>query len=59
MGEIGLQHEGLSPSDPSVDAHFALAEELDVPVAIHMETGGSGPVSEAGPRPVELTARVG
>jgi predicted TIM-barrel fold metal-dependent hydrolase len=42
MGEIGLQYEGLSPSDPSVDAYFALAEELDIPVAIHMGTGGSG-----------------
>jgi len=26
MGEIGLQYEGISPSDPSVDAYFALAE---------------------------------
>jgi len=42
MGEIGLQYQGLSPSDPSVDQYFALAEELDVPVAIHMGTGGSG-----------------
>ena len=42
MGEIGLQYEGISPSDPSVDGYFALAEELDVPVAIHMGTGGSG-----------------
>ena len=42
MGEIGLQYEGLSPSDPSVDQYFALAEELDTPVAIHMGTGGSG-----------------
>jgi len=42
MGEIGLQYEGLSPSDPSVDQFFALAEELDIPVAIHMGTGGSG-----------------
>jgi len=42
MGEIGLQYEGISPSDPSVDQFFALAEELDVPVAIHMGTGGSG-----------------
>lgn len=42
MGEIGLQYEGLSPSDPSVDQDFALAEELDIPVAIHMGTGGSG-----------------
>ncbi len=42
MGEIGLQYEGVSPSDPSVDKYFALAEELDIPVAIHMGTGGSG-----------------
>jgi uncharacterized protein len=42
MGEIGLQYEGISPSDLSVDAYFALAEELDFPVAIHMGTGGSG-----------------
>lgn len=42
MGEIGLQYEGLSPSDLSVDKYFALAEQLDIPVAIHMGTGGSG-----------------
>jgi uncharacterized protein len=42
MGEIGLQYEGISPSDPSVDQYFALAEELDIPVGIHMGTGGSG-----------------
>jgi uncharacterized protein len=49
MGEIGLQYEGLSPSDPSVDRYFALAEELDVPVAIHMGTGGSGRANVATP----------
>jgi len=42
MGEIGLQYDGISPSDMSVDRYFALAEELDIPVAIHMGTGGSG-----------------
>lgn len=42
MGEVGLQYQGISPSDPSVDAYFALAEELDIPVGIHMGTGGSG-----------------
>ncbi len=49
MGEIGLQYEGLSPSDPSVDKYFALAEELDIPVAIHMGTGGSGRANIATP----------
>ncbi len=42
MGEIGLQYEGISPSDPTVDEYFALAEELDIPVGVHMGTGGSG-----------------
>ena len=42
MGEIGLQYQNLSPSDPSVDQYFALAEQLDIPVGIHMGTGGSG-----------------
>lgn len=42
MGEIGLQYQNISPSDPGVDKYFALAEELDIPVAIHMGTGGSG-----------------
>jgi len=50
MGEIALQYEGISPSDPSVDAYFALAEELDVPVAIHMGTGGSGRANVAMPK---------
>ena len=49
MGEIGLQYEGLSPSDMSVDQYFALAEELDIPVAIHMGTGGSGRANIAMP----------
>ena len=49
MGEIGLQYEGVSPSDPSVDQYFALAEELDIPVAIHMGTGGSGRANIACP----------
>lgn len=49
MGEIGLQYEGLSPSDPSVDRYFALAESLDIPVAIHMGTGGSGRANIASP----------
>jgi len=42
MGEIGLQYQGISPSDTSVDRYFTLAEQLDIPVAIHMGTGGSG-----------------
>jgi uncharacterized protein len=50
MGEIGLQYEGLSPSDQSVDQYFALAEQLDIPVAIHMGTGGSGRANVTSPK---------
>jgi predicted TIM-barrel fold metal-dependent hydrolase len=50
MGEIGLQYEGISPSDPSVEKYFALAEELDIPVAVHMGTGGSGRANIAMPK---------
>jgi uncharacterized protein len=50
MGEIGLQYEGISPSDMSVDHYFALAEELDIPIAIHMGTGGSGRANVAMPK---------
>jgi predicted TIM-barrel fold metal-dependent hydrolase len=42
LGEVGVQYQGLSPSDPSLDKYFGLAEELDIPVGIHMGTGGSG-----------------
>lgn len=42
MGEIAPQYNGMSPSDPALEEYFALAEELDIPVGIHMGTGGSG-----------------
>jgi predicted TIM-barrel fold metal-dependent hydrolase len=50
MGEIGLQYQGMSPSDMSVDKYFALAEELDIPVGIHMGTGGSGRANISSPK---------
>jgi predicted TIM-barrel fold metal-dependent hydrolase len=50
MGEIGLQYQGLSPSDMSVDRYFALAEQLDIPVGVHMGTGGSGRANVAMPK---------
>ena len=50
MGEIGLQSMGISPSDPSVDAYFAIAEKYDIPVAIHMGTGGSGRANISNPK---------
>jgi len=42
MGEVAPQYQGMSPSDMSLDAYFGVAEELGIPVAIHMGTGGNG-----------------
>lgn len=42
LGELGLQYHGLSASDPKVAHFFALAEELDMPVALHTGLGGAG-----------------
>ena len=39
IGEIQAQHMGLAPSDSSLAPYFALAAELDVPVAIHSGLG--------------------
>jgi predicted TIM-barrel fold metal-dependent hydrolase len=42
LGELGLQYRGLSPADPRLEPYFALAEELDVPVALHTGLGDEG-----------------
>lgn len=42
MAEVAPQYQGLSPSDPSLQPYFAIAEELNIPVGIHMGTGGNG-----------------
>ena len=42
LGEIGAQYEGVAPNDPRLDPYFALAEELDIPVGIHVGPGPPG-----------------
>ena len=42
LGELGLQYRGISPDDPGLEPYFALAEELDVPVALHTGVGDAG-----------------
>lgn len=42
IGEIGAQYQGMAPNDPVLEPYYALAEELDVPVAIHLGPGPQG-----------------
>lgn len=44
FGEIWTQNVGLDPSGPELEPVLALAEELDVPVAIHMGPSVPGKV---------------
>ena len=50
MGEVAPQYGGMSPSDPSLDAYFAAAEKLNIPVGIHMGTGGNGSINITNPK---------
>jgi len=42
IGEVGAQYEGIAPNDPRLEPLYALAEELDVPIALHMHPGPPG-----------------
>jgi predicted TIM-barrel fold metal-dependent hydrolase len=39
LGEIAPEVEGISPDDERLEPYFALAEELDIPLAIHVLSG--------------------
>lgn len=36
IGEVGVQYAGLAPNDPKMEPIYALAEELDIPLGIHI-----------------------
>ncbi len=42
MSELSLQYNGISPDDPRMEPYWALAEELDIPVGIHIGPGAPG-----------------
>lgn len=52
IGEIIAQYEGVPIDDPRMDPLWALAVELDVPVAVHMGPGGPGDPYESGYRAI-------
>lgn len=42
LGELGLQYRGIAPNDPSLSPYYDLAEEFDIPVAVHTGLGDAG-----------------
>jgi len=42
FAEVGQQYDGIAANDPRMEPYYALAEELDVPVGIHMGPGPPG-----------------
>ena len=44
FGEVTNQYAGIAPDDPRMEPYWALAEELDMPVGIHIGTGPPGAV---------------
>lgn len=42
LGEMGTQYAGIAPDDPRLDAFWTMAENLDLPVGIHVGTGPPG-----------------
>ena len=42
LGEVATQYIGLSPSDHALDPFYSLAEELNIPVGIHMGIAAPG-----------------
>ncbi len=44
LGEVVTQYQGIHPADEALAPYWALAEELDLPVGIHVGTGPPGVV---------------
>jgi predicted TIM-barrel fold metal-dependent hydrolase len=42
LAEFGPQYLGLDPASPQLEQYWSLAEELDIPVGIHMGLGPPG-----------------
>jgi hypothetical protein len=42
IGEVAVQYAGVRPDDPRMEPIYALAEELDIPVGLHMHPGPPG-----------------
>lgn len=50
LSEITTQYAGMAPDDPRLEPYYALAEELDIPVGIHLGPGPPGTAYFATPQ---------
>lgn len=50
LSEITIQYAGIAVTDPRMEPYYALAEELDIPVGIHMGPGPPGTPYFAAPQ---------
>ena len=50
ISEIGPQYEGLAPNDAKLEPIYALAEELDIPVGIHVGLSKPGVAYDDSPK---------
>ena len=57
FGEMGDQYGGVTPDDPAYEPYLALAEELDIPIGIHIGPGPPG-VAYFGPETKNYRARM-
>lgn len=44
LGEVANQYAGIAPDDERMEPYWVLAEELDIPVGIHIGTGPPGAI---------------
>lgn len=56
FGELSPQFLGMSPADPRLEPYWAMAEEFDIPVGIHMGPGPAGAAYESNPVPFKSPA---
>lgn len=50
LGEVGIQYGGLAPNDPKMEPIYALAEELDIPLGIHIGLSKPGIAYDDAPK---------
>lgn len=51
LGELVPEYVGMTPNDPRMEPYWRLAEEFDVPVAIHMGPGPPAAAYDVSPVP--------